>query len=125
MFPSAAGLFSGMPPLESVTALLSVFVSHNQGEAKGKRLINLCKVLVVVCLFLSYMCVTALGSSAVQGFKINQEDTNNKRTLAMYDISRAHFHGVPVRRVPVELPDEDKERLARENGPDLENLGLL
>ena len=69
--------------LWKVLALLSLFVSHNQEEAKGKR------------------------------------------TLAMYDISRAHFHGVPVRRVPVELPDEDKERLALENGPDLENLGLL
>ena len=36
----------------------------------------------------------------------------------MYDISRAHIHGVPLRRAFVELPDEEKERLARENGPD-------
>ena len=43
----------------------------------------------------------------------------------MYDISRAHFHGVPVRRVFVELPDEVKERLAREKGPDQEYVGLL
>ena len=28
--PSEAGLFSGMPPLESVKALLCLFVSHNQ-----------------------------------------------------------------------------------------------
>ena len=69
-----------MPPLESVKkSVVSLFVSHYQEEAKGKR------------------------------------------TLAMYDISRAHIHGVPVRRVRrvfVELPDEEKERLARENGPD-------
>ena len=43
----------------------------------------------------------------------------------MYDISRAHFHGVLVRCVFVEFPDEEKERLARENGHDLENVGLL
>ena len=30
-----------------------------------------------------------------------------------------------MRRVFVELPDEEKERLARENGPDLEYVGLL
>ena len=78
--PSAAELFNGMPPLESVKALFSV--SHSQEEAKGKR------------------------------------------TLAMYEISCVHFHGVPVRRVFVELPDEEKERLARENGPDLEYVGL-
>ena len=72
--PSAAELFSGMPPLESVKrfALLSLFVSHNQEEAKGTR------------------------------------------TLAIYDISRAHFHGKSVRRVFVELRDDEKERLARE-----------
>ena len=52
--PSAAELFSGMPLLEVVNALHSLFVSHSQEEAKGKR------------------------------------------TLAMYDICRAHFHGVPV-----------------------------
>ena len=66
-FPSAAELFGGMPPLESVRALLSLFVSHNEEKAKGKR------------------------------------------TLVMYDISRAHFHGVPVRQVFVELPDEERE----------------
>ena len=59
--PSAAELFSGMPPLETVKAPFSLFVSHSHQEEKGKR------------------------------------------TLAMYDISRAHVHGVPVRRVPVEL----------------------
>ena len=63
--PSAAELFSGMPPLESVQALFSLFVSHNQ-------------------------------------------EANGKRTLVMYDISRAHFNGVPVRRVFAELPDEEK-----------------
>ena len=47
-----------------------------------------------------------------------QEEAKGERTLAMYDISRAHIHGVPVRRVFVELPDDEKERLARENGPD-------
>ena len=52
-----------MPLLESVKALLSLFVSDNQEEAKGKR------------------------------------------TLAMCDISRAHFHGVPVRRT---FADEEK-----------------
>ena len=41
----------------------------------------------------------------------------------MYDISRAHFH--VVRRAFVELPDEEKEKLARENGLDLEPVGLL
>ena len=75
--PSAAEIFSGMHSLESMKALLSLFVSDNQEEAKDKR------------------------------------------TLAMYDISRTHFHGIPVRQVVVELPDEEKERLARENGPDL------
>ena len=54
---SAAELFSGISALETVKAPLSLFVSHNQEEEKGKR------------------------------------------TLAMYDISRAHFHGVPVRSV--------------------------
>ena len=72
-----------MCPLESVTAPLSLFVSHNLEEATGKG------------------------------------------TLAMYDISRAHFHGMPVRRVFVELPDEENVRLARENGLDLEYVGLL
>ena len=81
--PSATELFSGMPTLESVSALLSLFVSHSQEETKGKR------------------------------------------TVAMYDISRAHFHGVPVRRLFVELPDEEKGCLARGNGTDLEYVGLL
>ena len=80
--PSAAELFSGMPPLESVKALLSLFVSHSQEEVKGKG------------------------------------------TLAC-DISRAHFHEVLERRVFVELPDEEKERLPRESGLDLEYVGLL
>ena len=83
MFPSAAELFTEMPPLESVKALVSLFVSHCQDNAKGKR------------------------------------------TLALYDISRAHFHGVPVRRLFVELSEEEKERLARENGHDLEYFGWL
>ena len=52
--PSAAELFSGMPPPESVKALLCLFVSRSEEEAKGQR------------------------------------------TLAMYDISRAHFQGMPV-----------------------------
>ena len=34
--PSAADLSSGMPPLESVKALFSLFVSLSQEEAKGK-----------------------------------------------------------------------------------------
>ena len=54
-----------------------------------------------------------------------QEEAKGKRTLAMYDISRAHFRGIPVRRVFVELPDEESERLARENGLDIEDTGLL
>ena len=33
-----------------------------------------------------------------------QEEAKSKLSLAMYDISLAHFHGVPVRRVFVELP---------------------
>ena len=81
--PCAAEFFSGLPPLESLKALLSLFVSHSQEEAKGKR------------------------------------------TLAMYDFSRSHFHGVQVRRVFVELPNEEKERLARENGHDLGHVDLL
>ena len=32
--PSAAELFSGMPPLESVKALFSLFVSESQEEVK-------------------------------------------------------------------------------------------
>ena len=55
----------------------------------------------------------------------SQEEAKGKRTLAIYDISLPHFHGVPVRRVFVELLDEEKERLAGENGPDLEHVGLL
>ena len=47
-----------------------------------------------------------------------------KRTLAMFDISRAHFRVAPVQRCFVELPDDEKERLARENGHDLEHVGL-
>ena len=35
--PSATELFSGMPPLESVKAPLSLFVSHSQEKEKGKR----------------------------------------------------------------------------------------
>ena len=35
--PSTAELFSGTPPLESGKALFSLFVSHRQEEAKGKR----------------------------------------------------------------------------------------
>ena len=78
--PSAAELVSGMPSLESVQALLSLF---------------------------------------------SQEETKGKRTLAIHDISRAHFHVLLVRRVFVEMPDEEKERLTRESGPDLEHVGLL
>ena len=69
-----------MPPQESVKALLSLFVSLCQEEAKGKP------------------------------------------TLATYDISRAHFHEVPVRRAFVELPREEKERLTREEGNTLDGL---
>ena len=46
----------------------------------------------------------------------SQEEANGKRTLAMHDISRAHVHGVPVRRVFMKLSDGEKESLARENG---------
>ena len=35
--PSAAELLSGLPPLESVKTLLSLFVSHSREEAKGNR----------------------------------------------------------------------------------------
>lgn len=76
--PPASDLFSGMPPLESVKMLLSLFVAHNQEETKGAR------------------------------------------TLAMYDISRAHFHGVPVRRLFIELPEEERERHV-----DKDYVGLL
>ena len=61
--PGAAELFSGMPPLEAVKALCSLFVSRAHGGE------DLC--------------------------------------LATYDISRAHFYGVPTRRLWVELPPED------------------
>ena len=70
-FLSAAELFSGMPLLESVKALFSLFVFHTQEEAKDKQ------------------------------------------ALDMYNISRVHFHGTPVRIVFVELLDEEKDRLAR------------
>ena len=43
-FPSAAELFGGMPPLESVRALLSLFVSHNEEKAKGKRTLAMCDI---------------------------------------------------------------------------------
>ena len=75
---SAAELFSGIPPLESVKPFLSLFVSFSEEEAKGRR------------------------------------------TLVMYDLSRAHFHGVPVRRVFVKTPDE--VRHAREKGHNLNTL---
>ena len=77
--PQATDLFSGMPPLEAVKALLSIFVGH---------------------------C---------------QEVTKDNRALAMYDISRAHFHGVPVRRLFIELPEEEKEDVT--DGKD--HAGLL
>ena len=80
--PSAAELFSGMPPLESVKALLSLFVSHTQEGVKGKHI------------------------------------------LAVYDISRAPLHGTPVRREFVELPTK-RQRLAREEGQNLEHVGLM
>ena len=71
--PSAAELFSEMPPLEMVKGTpISLFVSHGQEEAKGKR------------------------------------------TLAMYNVIRAHFHGALVRGWFVELPGEEKDRLALE-----------
>ena len=64
-----------LPPLNSSSSgLLSLFVAHSHGEAKGKQ------------------------------------------TLAMYDISSAHFHGVPLRRLFVELPDDEKEQPASEKG---------
>ena len=66
--PSAAERFSGMPPLESVTGLLSLFVSHSHEEANGKR------------------------------------------TLAMYDMSCAHFHGGLVRRVLCKTPEDERKR---------------
>ena len=55
----------------------------------------------------------------------SQKEAKGKRTLAMDDISRAHFYEVPVSRVFVEIPAEEKERLARKNGNDLEYVGLL
>ena len=44
-----------------------------------------------------------------------------------FDVRRqpCAFPGVLVRRVVVELPDEENERVARENGLDLEHVGLL
>ena len=72
---SAAELFSGMPPMESVKAHFSLSVRLPQSRRCRK---------------------------------------DCKRFLAMYDISRAHFHGVPVRRVVVELPDEERERGSHE-----------
>ena len=39
-----------------------------------------------------------------------QEEAKGKRTLAMYDLSRAHVRGVPVRRVFVELRTGRKRR---------------
>ena len=35
--PQAADLFSGMPPLEAVKALMSIFVGHCQEPSKGRR----------------------------------------------------------------------------------------
>ena len=67
--PTAAELLSAMAPLESVKALLTLFVSQSR--------------------------------------------------IAVFDISRAHFHGVPVRSVFVEHPDEETERLARDDRHDL------
>ena len=42
----------------------------------------------------------------------SQEEAKGKCTLTMYDICRAHFHGVPVRRLFIDLSDEEKETLA-------------
>ena len=77
--PQAADLFSGMPPLEAVKALISIFVGHCQEPSKGRR------------------------------------------SLMAFDISRAHFHGVPARRVFVELPKEEHEDI--KDGVDY--VGLL
>jgi hypothetical protein len=77
--PSAAELFSGMPPLEGMKALASIFVGHCHEADKGRR------------------------------------------HLAMYDISRAHFHGTPLRRLFIELPAEEQEDI--KDGGDY--VGLL
>eukprot|EP00971_Amphidinium_carterae_P339978 6478084-Amphidinium_carterae.1 len=78
---STSETFSGMPPLEGLKCLLSLFVGHSV-------------------------------------------DMGTQRTLAFYDISRAHFHGVPLRRIFVELPDEELEEL-RASGDDTPYVGLL
>ena len=39
------------------------------------------------------------------------EEAKGKRTVAMCDISCAHFHGVTVRGVFVELPDEERKHV--------------
>ena len=44
--------------------------------------------------------------------------------MAMHDTSRAHFHGVRVPRLFVELTDEETERVASEEGTHLEYVGL-
>ena len=80
--PEAAELFSGMPPLECLKALLSIFVGHVHEGNRGKR------------------------------------------SLLMCDVSRAHFHGVPLRRLFIELPDEEKERIRR-SGDEGDYVGLL
>ena len=43
----------------------------------------------------------------------------------MYEISRRHFHGVPVGKLCFELPKEEKERLAKANGKHSEYGGSL
>ena len=50
-----------------------------------------------------------------------REPSKGPRTLAMYDVSRAHFHGVPTRRLFIELPEEEKQDIT--DGGDY--VGLL
>ena len=44
----------------------------------------------------------------------SQEEAKSKRVFEQYDISRGHFHEIPVRRVFVEIADEEREVHTRE-----------
>ena len=57
---------------------------------------------------------TYSGIQPLESESIPRSVAKGKRTLAIYDISRAHFRGVPARRVFVDLPREEREARTRE-----------
>ena len=70
--PSAAELLSGMPPLESAKALLSLFVSNNQQEAKGKRTLAMYDMRTSM----EYQCDECLWTSRTKRKRGSHERTD-------------------------------------------------